>query len=89
MADRRNPDQVRCLLGFGLDNEDGHTRLTRGEDYVLMGGSENTHERMQDRVERFRHSLKKMGTDLQRATREEMTEAAHKSGLADRRESDS
>ena len=36
MADRRDPDQVRCLLGFGLDNEDGHTRLTRGEDYVLV-----------------------------------------------------
>jgi hypothetical protein len=85
MADRRDPHQVRCLLGLGLDNEDGHTRLTRGEDYVLMGGSEDTHERMQDGVERFRHSLKKMGTDLQRATREEMTEAARKSGLADKR----
>jgi L-lactate utilization protein LutC len=84
MADRRDPNQARCLLGVGLDNEDGHTRLTRGEDYVLMGGSEDTHERMQDRVERFRHSLKKMGTDLQRASSEEMTEAAHKSGLADR-----
>ena len=84
MADRRNPDQTRCLLGLGLDNEDGHARLTRGEDYVLMGGSEQTHEHMQDNVERFRHSLKKMGTDLQRASRDEMTEAAQKSGLADK-----
>ena len=74
------------MLGVGLDNEDGHSRVTRGEDYVLMGGSEQTHERMQDDVERFRHSLDRMGTDLQRATRDEMAEAAERSGLARRRE---
>ena len=85
MADRRNEESYRLLLGVGLDNEDGHTRLTRGDDYVLMGGSEETHERMQDDVERFRHSLEKMGTDLQSASRAEMKEAADRSGLSHRR----
>lgn len=67
-------------MGFGLDS-DGHARVTRGEDYVLLGGSENTHGRMQDGVERFRDVLHQMGTDLQRASTDEVAEAAHESGL--------
>jgi len=83
MADRRPPrDSFRLLLGVGLDS-DGHVRATRGEDFVLVGGSEQTHGRMQEHVERFQATLRKMGTDLQRASKEEMREAAHESGLAD------
>ncbi len=80
MADRRISQ--RLLMGIGLD-EDGHARVTKGEEYVLIGGSEHTHGKMQDGVERFQDTLKKMGTSLQRATRDEMQEAAHKAGLAD------
>lgn len=80
MADRREPTALRLLMGFGLDS-DGHARVTRGEDYVLLGGSENTHGRMQDEVERFRDVLQQMGTDLQRASTDEVAEAAHESGL--------
>ncbi len=36
------------ILGVGLDNEDGHTRLTRGDNFTLYGGSEETHGRMQE-----------------------------------------
>ncbi|MHC4136316.1 MAG: hypothetical protein ACYTDU_02695 [Planctomycetota bacterium] len=80
MADRRERSSLRVLMGFGLDS-DGHARVTEGEDYVLLGGSENTHGRMQDEVERFRDVLHKMGTDLQRASKDEVLEAAHESGL--------
>jgi len=80
MADRRNPPSWKLLMGFGLDS-DGHARVTRGEDYVLLGGSETTHGRMQDEVERFRDVLQRMGTDLQRASTDEVVEAAHESGL--------
>ena len=27
------------LLGFGLDNKDGHIRYTRGKNFHLFGGS--------------------------------------------------
>ena len=80
MADRRQPASFRLLMGFGLDS-DGHARVTRGEDYVLLGGSENTHGRMQDGVERFREVLHEMGTNLQHASTDEVAEAAHESGL--------
>ncbi|MGQ0614968.1 MAG: hypothetical protein ACT4PV_14630 [Planctomycetaceae bacterium] len=82
MADRTQ--HRRFMLGLGLDS-DGHARITRGEDYVLVGGSESTHERMQEDVERFRHELKRRGTDLQRATPGAMRDAARASGLANRR----
>lgn len=84
MADRGSRDTYRFLMGIGLD-DDGHARLTKGEDYVLLGGSEETHERMQDEIERFRGELEKQGTDLQRASKDEMLEAARESGLLRRR----
>jgi hypothetical protein len=37
-----------AILGLGLDCEDGHTRLTRGNNFVLYGGSEETHASMQE-----------------------------------------
>jgi hypothetical protein len=80
MADRRTRASFRFLMGVGLDS-DGHARVTRGEDYVLVGGSEGTHGRMQEDVERFRENLRSMGTDLQSATGEEMLEAAERARL--------
>jgi len=69
-------------MGLGLDS-DGHARITQGDDFLLLGGSEDTHERLQEGVERFQETLSKMGTDLQRASRDELREAAHESGLSD------
>lgn len=37
-----------ALLGLGLDNDDGHTRLTRGKNFLLCGGSQQTHAVMQE-----------------------------------------
>ena len=34
------------MLGLGLDNRDGHKRITRGDNFCLVGGSEETHDRM-------------------------------------------
>jgi len=82
MADRSR--RTRILMGLGLDS-DGHARVTKGEDYLLLGGAQATHERMQENVERLRHSLKKAGTDLQSATPKELLAAAREAGLRRRR----
>lgn len=69
-------------MGLGLD-QDGHARVTKGDDFVLMGGTESTHGTMQDHVLRFQDTLRKMGTDFQGATDDQVAEAAFESGLSD------
>ncbi len=49
------------LLGLGLDGDDGHTRLTRGDDFVLLGGSEETHAKMQETTAKLNEKLQKSG----------------------------
>jgi hypothetical protein len=59
---------VAGVLGVGLDGEDGHTRITRTEEMTLVGGSEETHEKMQETAIRFGENLEKRGKTLQEAS---------------------
>ncbi|HZY90980.1 MAG TPA: hypothetical protein VFE78_39525 [Gemmataceae bacterium] len=63
--------QVVGFLGVGLDNQDGHQRLTRTDNFLLVGGSAETHERMQDTAIRFGEALQKRGKTLPEASPEE------------------
>lgn len=63
--------QVVGFLGVGLDNKDGHQRLTTSEHFLLVGGSEATHERMQETVVRFTESLERRGKTLEETPAEE------------------
>jgi hypothetical protein len=69
--------QVVGFLGVGLDGADGHRRLTRSEHFLLVGGSAETHERMQDTAVRFTEGLQKRGRRLQDASVEEILELFH------------
>jgi hypothetical protein len=69
------------LLGLGLDNDDGHTRVTSGENFKLIGGSEETHGTMQEKAIRMNEQLKKRGKKLNELSREEFDEIAHKVGM--------
>ncbi len=69
------------LLGLGLDNEDGHVRYTKGENFRLFGGSQETHEEMQDKAIRFNEELKKRDKRLEDINREELGEIADSIGL--------
>ena len=55
---------VAGIVGVGLDNADGHKRITQTEEMVLLGGSEETHERMQETAIRFSEELEKRGKAL-------------------------
>jgi hypothetical protein len=61
---RRPEPQVAGFLGVGLDN-DGHRRVTETENFVLVGGSAETHERMQETAVRFGEALDKRGKRLE------------------------
>ena len=45
--------------GIGLDNEDGHVRITKMDNFRLLGGSEETHGVMQEKAIKFNERLKK------------------------------
>jgi len=59
--------RVLGIIGVGLDGKDGHHRITRGEEFFLVGGSQETHERLQDVVIHFTESLKSRGKRLRDA----------------------
>jgi hypothetical protein len=84
MARKRKKKAV--LVGVGLDNKDGHKRLTRGVNFVLVGGSEPTHDRMTEGAIKLNEQLKKRGKTLDDVERGEFIDLAHKSGLIERPE---
>jgi hypothetical protein len=63
--------QVVGLLGVGLDS-DGHKRITKSEEFLLVGGSQETHENMQEIAIRFAESLRDRGKRLDEASVEEV-----------------
>ena len=72
------------LLGVGLDNEDGHVRYTRGPNFHLVGGSEDTHSTMQEKAVKFNEKLKDRGKRLEEVTKDEFRDIAHQIGLTDK-----
>lgn len=68
-ARKSNPNTrkegVVGFLGVGLDRKDETSRVTQSEHFLLLGGSAETHERMQDVAIRFDERLKERGKRLQ------------------------
>jgi hypothetical protein len=67
-AKKKKEPEVVGFVGVGVDNSDGHQRITRTENFLLVGGSQETHEKMQDVSIRFNESLEKRGKRLQDAS---------------------
>jgi len=61
-------------LGIGLDNEDGHKRLTQAEKFSIVGGSEETHEKMTETLIKTFEDLKTKGKQLEETEKEELAE---------------
>jgi hypothetical protein len=67
-----NKTEVVGFLGVGLDNQDGHHRVTQSDNFLLVGGSSDTHERMQDVAIYFDESLESKGKRLEDAEAQEI-----------------
>lgn len=77
---RKKPSpKAAGLLGVGLDNEDGHKRITTGEKFAIVGGSEETHGRMTETVIKTFEELKGRGKQLQEVEPTELAEIIHRS----------
>ena len=61
-----------ALLGIGLDGDGETRRLTRGEDFVLFGGSHETHATMQETVLKVTEHLKSRGQRLEDVSAREL-----------------
>jgi hypothetical protein len=75
---RAKREEVVGFLGVGLDGEDGETRVTRNENFLLVGGSEETHEQMQDTSIRFNEALEARGKRLEETEVEEALDLLRK-----------
>jgi hypothetical protein len=60
------------LLGLAFDADDGHTRLTRGKNFVLCGGSEETHAVIQETATKINEHLDRRGRRLEEVSIREL-----------------
>ena len=72
----KNNDDTRdaMMLGVGLDNQDGHKRVTRGDNFCLIGGSEETHDRMTETAIKVNEKLARKGKQLRDVSPREASE---------------
>ncbi len=69
-----SPKQGKHLLGVGLDNHDGHKRITTAEKFSIVGGSEETHDRMTETVVKTFENLKDSGKELEEVESKELSD---------------
>jgi hypothetical protein len=68
------------MLGIGLDS-DGHKRVTTGENFALVGGSEETHQDMTEKAIKINEKLAARGKKLEEVSPDEFSDIAHEVGL--------
>jgi hypothetical protein len=72
MTTPRKRPRVAHMLGLGLDNHDGHVRVTQGDNFSIFAGSEETHARMQRTCIKVNEKLARKGKQLADATHAEI-----------------
>ncbi len=76
---RKQPESTASLVGIGLDNQDGHKRITTGEQFAIVGGSEETHGRMTETVVKTFETLKERGKHLHQVEKKELKDIIEES----------
>lgn len=79
-AKKKKPRRKALMLGLGLDS-DGHKRLTTGPNFILAGGSEETHDVMTEKAIKINEKLAARRKKLEDVSHEEFDEIAHSVGL--------
>jgi hypothetical protein len=71
---------------MGLDNKDGHIRVTKGKNFALLGGSEETHGEMQEKAIKLNEHLDKRRKTLDDISEKEFFDIANDIGLKVKKE---
>jgi hypothetical protein len=61
---RLTEKRFAALFGLAFDATDGHKRITRGNNFFLAGGSEETHGIMRDTIIKVNEQLDARGIEL-------------------------
>jgi hypothetical protein len=69
---RFNDNRVAGILGLAFDADDGHKRITRGNNFLLAGGSEETHGVMRETIIKVNEQLDARGQSLTDVTVNEL-----------------
>ena len=69
-----NRKKIIGLLGVGFDAEDGHIRITKGENHEILMGSEESHEYLQKLIEKIEAELKDRDLKLDELSPKEFSE---------------
>ncbi|HXC35591.1 MAG TPA: hypothetical protein VNV43_06920 [Candidatus Acidoferrales bacterium] len=77
---KANKKSKAIMFGVGLDS-DGHKRITTGENFALVGGTEETHEVMTEKVIKINEKIKSRGKELETLTGKEFDDIAEEVGL--------
>lgn len=72
------PSKFDHVIGIGLDNDDGHKRLTQSEQFSVVGGSQETHERLTVTLIKTFEDLKQKGKRLEQTDPRELFDIIHK-----------
>ena len=78
MKRKRSRTRIRkgkgLLVGLRVEKPDGHTRVSRGEDFVALGGSKEGHEHLRETVAEISDEVKRRGRALSDVRHEELKE---------------
>lgn len=77
---RGSEKKKSVMLGLGMDS-DGHKRITTGENFVVAGGTEDTHEQMTEKVVKINEKLNERGKCLNTVDQTELKDIAESVGL--------
>ena len=77
-AGKKKQSKKALLLGVGLDGKDGHVRATKGKNFYLVGGSEDTHANMQEKAIRMNEELDRRKKRLEDVEPKEFLDIARK-----------
>jgi len=76
MRPDERPLNVTGLLGLGFDARPDEKRVTRGKNFLLLGGSRETHGRMVETALVFNELVDKRGKRIEQVNARELSEIA-------------
>jgi hypothetical protein len=72
VKESKEPKKSAALLGLGLDKDDDQTRVTKGKNFLLWGGSKDTHAVMQETAIKINEHLDRRGKCLEDVSPKEL-----------------